>query len=322
MDRIVEPPRRGWIRRKRSAIFLADRARDAGQWELAVQLYRQALRKNPRNPPIWVQCGHALKESGELRDPGKLVQAEIAYRQAVSLDPSAADYHLHLGHVLKLQGRKEEAEAAYLRAVALDGSMAEPLRELNGLGWSKAQTAELQTLSLSQDAPAAKNLNTHAVSLADMPQRAAAIPDRGSLRSGGKANVITLSEHARETGQWETAARLYRKTLDRNPRDPPAWVQYGQTIKKSGAPSETEVAYRRVISYGSRNAASYLQLGHVLKLRGKTEEAKASYLRAFALDPSLPYPLQELSGLGWADEQIAELIRLVRPTSLDPPIGI
>ncbi|SRR5271170_3303065 len=146
LDRIVEPPRRGLIRRKGSAIFLADRARDAGQWELAVRLYRQALRKNPSNPAIWVQYGHALKESGELRYPDKLAQAEIAYRRAVSLDPSAADSHLQLGHVLKLQGRKEAAEAAYMRAFAINPSMPCPLQELSGLGWSEAQIAELVRL--------------------------------------------------------------------------------------------------------------------------------------------------------------------------------
>ena len=56
---------------------------------------------------------------------------------------------------------------------------------------------------------------------------------------------------------------------------------------------------------------SYLQLGHVLKLQGKTEEAQAAYLRAFALDPAMPYPRDELGGLGWSEIQLAELRALV-----------
>ena len=100
------------MRWKLSAFSLADRARDAGQLELAVRLYRRSLEQNPLSPPIWVQYGHALKESGELRDPAKLAQAEIAYRRAVSLDPATPDPYLQLGHVLKLQGRRGEAEAA------------------------------------------------------------------------------------------------------------------------------------------------------------------------------------------------------------------
>ena len=134
----------GSMRRKSSVIDFADRARDARQWERAAQLYRKALERNPRNPPIWVQYGHALKESGELRDPDKLAQAETAYRRALSLDPDVADTHLQLGHVLKLQGKTEEAEAAYLRAFALDPSMPYPLQELSGLGWSEGHLFELR----------------------------------------------------------------------------------------------------------------------------------------------------------------------------------
>jgi tetratricopeptide (TPR) repeat protein len=86
--------RLGWKLRKSSVIILADQARDAGQWERAARLYRKALDRNPRNPAIWVQYGHALKESGELRDPDKLAQAEVAYRRALSLEPGAADSYL------------------------------------------------------------------------------------------------------------------------------------------------------------------------------------------------------------------------------------
>jgi hypothetical protein len=132
------------FRRKHSFVDLADRARDTGQWEVAVRLYGEALDRSPYNPPIWVQYGHALKEAGELRNPDKLAQAELAYRKALSLEAGAADPHLQLGHVLKLQGKIEEAQAAYLRAFVLDPLLPHPLEELRGLGWSEAQVAELQ----------------------------------------------------------------------------------------------------------------------------------------------------------------------------------
>jgi predicted Zn-dependent protease len=66
-------------RRKPDLIALADNARDAGQWERAAHLYKEALHDDPQNPPIWVQYGHALKEAGALRDPEKVSQAETAY---------------------------------------------------------------------------------------------------------------------------------------------------------------------------------------------------------------------------------------------------
>jgi glycosyltransferase involved in cell wall biosynthesis len=149
MDNIVDLPRRSLRRRKPDVVTLADRARDARQWGLAVQLYRKALDRNPRNPPIWVQYGHALKEWGVLREPDKLAKAETAYRRALALDPSVADTYLQLGHVLKLQDKTEEAKASYLRAFALDPSIPYPLQELGGFGWSEAHTAELNRLVAS-----------------------------------------------------------------------------------------------------------------------------------------------------------------------------
>jgi glycosyltransferase involved in cell wall biosynthesis len=146
LDRVVDLPRRGLWRRKRDFIALADQARDARNWDLAAQLYREALDRDPRNSGIWVQYGHALKESGELRDPDKLARADLAYRRAISLDPGTADPHLHLGHVLKLQGKTNEAQASYLRAFALDRSIPYPGQELSGLGWSDAHLLELEEM--------------------------------------------------------------------------------------------------------------------------------------------------------------------------------
>jgi tetratricopeptide (TPR) repeat protein len=143
LDRIVDRRRRSQQRRREDLVIPADCARDAGQWELAAQLYRKALAWDPGDASIWVQYGHVLKESGELRDPEKLAQAEAAYRRALSLEPGAADTHLQLGHVLKLQQKVDEAKASYLRAFALDPLLADPLQELSGLGWSEGELSEL-----------------------------------------------------------------------------------------------------------------------------------------------------------------------------------
>src|SRR5437868_1730918 len=126
--------------KKPSVISLADRARDLGQWEVAVRYYKIALHRNPQNPPIWVQYGHVLKESGQL------AEAERAYRTAIGYNGSAADPHLHLGHVLKIQGKKEEARTAYLCALALDPSLNDVVLEFAQLGWSNRHLSALRTM--------------------------------------------------------------------------------------------------------------------------------------------------------------------------------
>jgi glycosyltransferase involved in cell wall biosynthesis len=157
LDRDV--PRVGRRQRKEELITLADRARDARQWELAAELYKKALDRNPRNPPTWVQYGHALKESGKLRDPEKLARAEAAYRRSLYLDPTVADTYLQLGHVFKLRDKTEQAKACYLRAFVLDPSIPHPLDELCRLGWSDAHTAELKRLIASDTEPYSPTLS-------------------------------------------------------------------------------------------------------------------------------------------------------------------
>src|SRR5579875_2423646 len=123
------------LKRKRkpepSPVVLADRARDAGEWALAARHYREALARNPGQPAIWVQYGHALKEAGNLQE------AEEAYKKSIALADRVADTHLQLGHLLKMRGRRDEAAAAYLRALAVDrparGGLAAALSGLSQL---------------------------------------------------------------------------------------------------------------------------------------------------------------------------------------------
>jgi tetratricopeptide (TPR) repeat protein len=75
--------------RKLSPIALANRARDTRKWELAVRYYRDALEREPNEPRIWVECGHALKEAG------KASEAEVAYRKALELDSQTAKKTRH-----------------------------------------------------------------------------------------------------------------------------------------------------------------------------------------------------------------------------------
>ena len=131
--------RRDWVPRLRAGragntvgkkILRAERAQEARRWELAAQHYRGALADMPNAPEMWVQYGHALKESGNV------AEAETAYRKSIDLDPDSADAHLHLGHALKLQGRIDEAVGAYFRSLALDPAPRHPRDELIALGWS------------------------------------------------------------------------------------------------------------------------------------------------------------------------------------------
>jgi glycosyltransferase involved in cell wall biosynthesis len=117
----------------RHAIRAGNLHRDAGEWMLAQEHYAHALALDPSLAHIWVQHGHALKQSGKIFD------ALAAYSTAASLSPKVADTHIQLGHALKLQGRLEEAESAYAHAFALDPSSLPAWQELQALKVRRAE---------------------------------------------------------------------------------------------------------------------------------------------------------------------------------------
>lgn len=104
----------------------ADEARAERNWALAARLYAEAVAEEPDLADIWVQLGHALKESGDLP------AAEEAYRTALRLKPTA-DTFLQLGHLLKISRRLDEACVAYESCVCFSSASADAFRELKAL---------------------------------------------------------------------------------------------------------------------------------------------------------------------------------------------
>jgi tetratricopeptide (TPR) repeat protein len=116
-------------------IARADCARDGKDWDSAVRNYREALDVDGGMAHIWVQYGHALKETHRYDD------AESAYQAALVIDDQP-DTHLQLGHLHKITGRRREAEEDYLRALDRQPDLADARTELARMGWggSKLRT--------------------------------------------------------------------------------------------------------------------------------------------------------------------------------------
>ena len=111
---------------------MGDDARDKQEWGRCVGLYEQYLETAPENAAIWVQLGHAYKETGGLD------LAERCYLRALSIEPLNPDTHLQLGHVEKLRGDKSQAGAHYRKALQIAPDFGPALSEYNGGGGDDA----------------------------------------------------------------------------------------------------------------------------------------------------------------------------------------
>ncbi len=142
----------GFSRRAARTLDSANAARDQKDWQSAAGLYAKYLVLKPEAADIWVQYGHALKESGSRN------QAKDAYEKALSLEGSNADTYLQMGHLLKVMGDRDGAIAQYKRSLGLMPSQPDAANELRSLGLSESKLNEVRKgLDIATPSSAAPN---------------------------------------------------------------------------------------------------------------------------------------------------------------------
>ena len=139
---------RSWDTKVAQLLSDADRARDERRWRDAAKHYGAYLESRPQDAAIWVQYGHALKESGDLD------AAEAAYKQSLTLSPEVADTHLQLGHLCKLKRNFSGAIAAYREALRIDSKLLDAMHELSALGIDPGLDANAKALIKARKKPA------------------------------------------------------------------------------------------------------------------------------------------------------------------------
>lgn len=112
-----------------------DGARSRKDWGAARLSYSKAVAEDDSLWAIWVQLGHACKESGDY------AAAERAYRKALLLNPTEADSHLQFGHLMKITQRYPAALASYAYALSLQPNYLSAKREIEGL-WRRGDVPE------------------------------------------------------------------------------------------------------------------------------------------------------------------------------------
>lgn len=103
----------------------ANAARSTGDWDAAAEHFASAVARDPSLFHIWMQLGHAHKESKAYQ------KAEAAYLKAAGLRPASGEPHLHLGHLHKTTGEYVRAGRDYLHAVKTEPANADAVAELH-----------------------------------------------------------------------------------------------------------------------------------------------------------------------------------------------
>jgi tetratricopeptide (TPR) repeat protein len=223
-------------------------------------------------------------------DLGERGEAVAGIREAVRIDPNFTNARLVLGDILFEKGDKTGADEAYMAHIRISAN-APHIRE----------------------AMAALHKNQFHVAEAVLKAHLARLP-------GDLAAIIVLGETKSRLSEYEVAANIFAKSLQRVPsfdvarlnyatvlcrlqRSEEALVQAGHLLKRDprnprfltleatalnlcGKPAQAIRCFEALLADNPDDYMSWTAYGHVLRGENKVERAVDAYRRSLALNPS------------------------------------
>ncbi|HWR98067.1 MAG TPA: tetratricopeptide repeat protein [Candidatus Methanoperedens sp.] len=325
-----------------------------GRYDEAIARFAEALALASDDARPHNNLGYTLFQKGDA------AAAVPPLLRAVELDPECMEAHNNLGWVFVKLGRIEEAYAAFSRAVALVPDAAEPRYALGRVCYLLGRLPE--ALAGFEEAirlrprffEAHYDLGTvlQALGREAEAQRHRLIAE--ALRSGHTAEADALAREAGFPEDPETAAGLFRRALEINPKDAGAreslaiallqvrrieeairelravletrpsaqtYTNLGSALAMAGRPGESDEAFRAALALEPASVEAHLNYGIALDMRGDLPGACRHLLEAAALAPGdgrAPGVLEEILARPGAREAF-EKARAADPTLRELP---
>jgi tetratricopeptide (TPR) repeat protein len=292
-----------------------------GQTERGIDLLRQALKLEPRQPLAHRDLGNALQQ---LR---RFEEALISYDKALALKSDLADAHNNRGIALAGLRRFDEAIVSYGRAIALKPDYAQAYNNRGAvLSDLKRATEALADFSnaITLDPGYAKALNNRAGVLAELGRHEEALQDHDQAiaRHPEDANshykrggVLIILGRARE------ALESYDRAIARDPDLSTAHDGRGTALAMLGRPQEALESHDRGLALNPDSAIAHNNRGAALASLQRPAEALAAHDRALALDPaSATAHSNRGAALGLLDRLEEGLESLERAIALKPDL--
>ena len=221
-----------------------------GEWDDAVEHYREALVAQPSNPRYLVNLGHSLNGRRSFGE------ARAVLERAIGADPGSAEAYTNLGAALLGLNEPPAAVDAYREAVRHEPESAEYHRNL-GLALQRA----------GRPADAAEALKR---SLA--------------LRPGDDDLHAAIGLALLEAGEIKAALEPLREAVRLSGGHPVFLYQFGRALEMAGRVGEAEERYRESIRIAPTAPVPLTALGLLLYRKGDRDEARALLERAAGLD--------------------------------------
>ncbi len=224
----------------------------AGEYQRAADLYREAVAEDPGNARTYYDMALALDQLG------KTSEEREALKKAISLDTNLARAHNQLGFLDMQAGQASEAEAELKTAISLEPGYAEGQNNLGVLYGQQGKNQEAEELF-------------HKATEND-PQYAQAFINLGLILAG--------------ESRFPEAEQQIRAALKISPENSQALTVLGMVLTRMKRGEEGVGYFQQVIKLDPKSSGAHLNLGIAYADEFNLEGALAEFSEAVNLDPN------------------------------------
>jgi len=214
-----------------------------GEDQKALQFFRQAIEKDPRNTMAWNGLGFCHVG---LNNPSAAIQA---YQQAIKTDPTDAALHFNLANYYIKLGRQQEAIDSYQRVISLNPTFEHAYFRL-GVVYTQ---------------------------LGRLDEGKAAFEKVIRLNPDAAPAYFNIGISYTRLGHYHEAINANKEVLRIKPDFAPAYNNMGLVYGKLGQPNEEVKAYKEAIRVEPDYVSAHFNLGTALLQKGDKTGALDEY---------------------------------------------
>ncbi len=255
---------------------LAQDARKRGERAAALEHFRAASALAPEK--LWV----LIEIGAELRDLGRLDEAEALFRDLLAKAPHWSQAWLGLARVARKRGDRAAALDAFREAAAFEPEnirigydIAEECRELGRLDEAEAAYRDIVAKDPNWPQPwlglahVARKRGDRAAALEDFRQAAALEPNNTRI-------LYQVAEECRELGRLDEAEAAYRDIAAKDPNWPQPWLGLAHVARRRGERAAAIEAFRQAAALEPDNIRILYHVAEEYRELGRLDEAEAA----------------------------------------------
>jgi tetratricopeptide (TPR) repeat protein len=300
-------------------VGLAQIARRRGDRAASLAMFEAAAAANPNH------LGVKLEAAADLRELGRLDNAEVLLRQVLDREGTNFGALVGLGHVLRQRGDRAGSLASFEAAAAADpshiGAMLEAVNSLRDLGRIEEAAARLERLLAANPANVTALVRLGTIRLEHFQLEEAELLFRRAVAAapGDPMGHLSLGYLARRRADREIALAHFEAAQATNPNHSGAALEIAAELRELGRHAEARTFIDNVLRANPGDYQAGMQMAYLHRKINDRRVALELFGAAYERQPREVQPLVEMAveqrALG-RPEQSAELLR--RALALDP----